>query len=193
MSTEIKQADYFECKSVYWLESVAYCCECSKPTRMFALMALPPFSVYGGHEYTVMDEKGSMLSEIATLPTNLAHFIPQHAKNNFRVDESDIALMAQWMNHCDHCDSKLEDEYVQGPEGPFFPQTEEMMDFIGATKIVGPFIFYDAQTSYCSAMAEWRDAKHHMELIQRTLSDLKRYRGYHWRRGLRDATKSSAN
>lgn len=57
------------------------------------------------------------------------------------VDQQD-ALLAE--RHCEHCDAKQGDHFVQGPDGPFWPYDEAQMKGIEATRLEGPFRLPDA-------------------------------------------------
>jgi len=147
------------CKAVYLLQGTGKCYLCNKPTRMFALMVLPPFSVEGEQD-EAMDEDGSMLNNPTTLPPALVQAIRPVTGSQFRPDRSQMADLFYWMNHCEHCDAKQGDHFVHGPDGPFWPNEESEMPNIVATKLEGPFRVPDASTSYSGAMAHWRDWKH---------------------------------
>ena len=147
------------CQAVYLLQGAGTCYLCKKPTRMFALMVLPPFSVEG-EQVEAMDEDGSMLNMPTALPPALVQAIRPVTGSQFRPDQSRMAELSYWMNHCEHCDAKQGDHFVHGPDGPFWPNDETEMPTIVATKFDGPFRLPDASTSYSGAMADWRDWKH---------------------------------
>ena len=147
------------CQAVYLLQGMGQCYSCQKPTRMFALMALPPFSLEGAQDED-MDEDGSMLHMPTELPPALVEAIRPVVGGFFRPDYRQMAQLSYWINHCEHCDAKQGDHFVHGPNGPFWPDDESDMKAIEATRLDGPFRLPDANTSYSDAMAEWRDWRH---------------------------------
>lgn len=147
------------CQAVYLLQGAGQCYSCKQPTRMFALMVLPPFTLEGAQD-EAQDEDGAMLNMPEDLPPALAQAIHPVTGNLFRRDHSRMADASYWMNHCEHCDAKQGDYFVHGPDGPFWPYGEAQMKAIEATRLEGPFRLADASTSYSGAMADWRDWKH---------------------------------
>lgn len=126
---------------------------------MFSMMALPPFSFEGDQDKT-QDDDGPMLFDIAALPVELAKAIEPISGSLLRIDYSNTAGLAYWMNHCEHCDAKQGDHFVQGPNGPFWPNDQAEMASIEAVRIDGPFRIPNASTAYSGAMADWRDRRH---------------------------------
>ena len=159
MNQDNEENSALTCQSVYLLQGTGNCYLCNKPTRMFALMVLPLFSVEGEQDEAV-DEDGSMLNMSTVLPPALEQAICPVTGSQFRPDRSHMADLSYWMNHCEHCDAKQGDHFVHGPDGPFWPIDESEMLNIVATKLEGPFRVPDASTSYSGAMAHWRDWKH---------------------------------
>lgn len=159
MDNEHEESGALICQAVYLLQGLGQCHSCKKSTRMFALMVLPPFTLEGAQD-EALDEDGAMLRMPEGLPTALAQAIRPVTANLFRRDHSRTAGASYWMNHCEHCDAKQGDHFVQGPDGPFWPNDEAQMKRIEATRLVGPFRLPDASTSYSGAMADWRDWKH---------------------------------
>lgn len=147
------------CQAVYLLQGLGQCYQCKKATRMFALMALPPFTVEGDQD-EAFDDEGPMLRELTDLPDALAQAIRRVTGSFLRRDYSHTASLTYWMNHCEHCNAKQGDHFVHGPDGPFWPNDEAAMRAIEATRLEGPFRLPDASTSYSGAMADWRDWRH---------------------------------
>lgn len=147
------------CQALYILQALSDCYSCKRDTRLFAAMALPPFSLEGDQD-EVMDDGGAMLSELTGLPTALEESIRAITGDLFRPDYSRTVDMMYWMNHCEHCDATQGDFFVHGPNGPFWPYDPAGMDAIQVTRIEGPFRLPDANTSYSGAMADWRDRRH---------------------------------
>lgn len=159
MDSKDKEGGALICQAAYLLQGIGQCYSCRKPTRMFALMLLPPFTLEGAQD-EALDEDGPMLNMPEDLPPELVQAIHPITRNLFRRDQSRMAGASYWMNHCEHCDAKQGDHFVQGPNGPFWPYDEAQMKDIEATRLEGPFRLPDAGTSYSGAMADWRDWKH---------------------------------
>jgi hypothetical protein len=148
------------CEAVYLLQAHGNCYRCKKKTtRMFALMALPPF-VLEGEEFDVMDDDGPMLRELTNLPDNLVRQLRPIVGSMLRADDSRTAGLTYWMNHCEHCEAKQGDYFVQGPDGPFWPEDDAAFLAIEGVRLEGPFRLPDAITVYSGAMASWRDRRH---------------------------------
>jgi hypothetical protein len=147
------------CQAAYLLQGMGQCYSCKKGTRLFALMVLPPFTIDGAQD-EAMDADGSMLNMPTDLPPALVQAIRPVTGSLFRPDHSRMASLSYWMNHCEQCDAKHGDHFVQGPDGPFWPNDESEMRTIEAIRLDGPFRLSDANTSYSGAMAEWRDWRH---------------------------------
>ena len=159
MPEDIASESVLICQAVYLLQAEGTCYRCQRTTRMFALMALPPFA-YEGDDAGVMDEDGPMLREVTNLPDNLTQQLRPIVGSILRLDESKTARSTYWMNHCGHCDAKQGDYYVQGPDGPFWPYNDSQVQAIEAVRLEGPFRLPDANTAYSGAMASWRDRRH---------------------------------
>lgn len=147
------------CGSVYLLVGRGECYACKRSTRLFAFMALPPFELVGDQD-EAMDDEGSLLKEVVDMPASLRSVVAQVTNGKWREDFSRTADQTYWMNHCEWCDAKQGDFFVQGADGPFWPYSEEGLAAIEATKIEGPHTFAAAETSYSGAMADWRDRRH---------------------------------
>lgn len=151
--------DALVCQAVYLLQGLGECYRCKETTRMFALMALPPFSFEGEQDH-VLDDDGPMLREVNELPESLVQALRPMSGSLWREDHSQTAGATYWMNHCEHCDAKQGDHFVQGPNGPFWPNDAVEMQAIEALRIDGPFRIPNANTAYSGAMADWRDHRH---------------------------------
>lgn len=147
------------CQAVYLLTGQGRCHACGEGTRLFALMALPPFEVPDDDE-ELAGEGGLMLSYIDQMPMPLAVQISAQTQDRWRSDYSRTARWGYWMNHCEACDAKQGDHFVHGPEGPFWPYTDAEMDAIGAVRLEGPWQFGEEVSISASLMSEWRDRKH---------------------------------
>ena len=147
------------CGSVYLLTGRGECYACKKATRLFAFMALPPFEAIGDQE-EAMDDDGSMLKEVVDMPDSLKAIVAEQSDGKWREDYSRTADETYWMNHCERCDAKQGDFFVQGADGPFWPYSDAGMEAIEATKVEGPHTFPWADTTYSGAMADWRDRRH---------------------------------
>ena len=151
--------DALICGATYILTGIGECYACEKKTRLFALMGLPPIAFESGED-NGLDDDGPMLNNIGDMPASVVGALMQTSAERWRKDFSRTADESYWMNHCEHCDAKQGDHFVQGPNGPFWPNTEAEMDEIVALRIEGPLRFSDASASYSGAMADWRDRRH---------------------------------
>ena len=139
------------CGSVYLLVGSGACYACKRSTRLFAFMALPPFELVGDQD-EAMDDEGSLLKEVVDMPASLKSVVAQVTNGKWREDFSRTADQTYWMNHCEWCDAKQGDFFVQGADGPFWPYSEEGLAAIEATKIEGPHTFTAAETTYSGAI-----------------------------------------
>ena len=159
MDDEFQDAEALICGSVYLLTSRGECYRCKRITRLFALMALPPFELVGDQDEPE-DADGTMLRDVGAMPQTLAPLVTQHTNGKWHEDYSSTAGERYWMNHCEWCDASQGDFFVHGPSGPFSPYDDAGMAAIEATKIDGPHRFEWAGTGYSGAMADWRDRRH---------------------------------
>lgn len=162
MNSSDEESGALICQAVYLLRGMGQCHSCEKTTQMFALMVLPPFALEGA-QFEPADEGGAMLRRPEALPPELEQEIRPISGNSFRHDNSKMAGQSYWMNHCEHCDAKQGDHFVQGPDGPFWPYDEAQMQGIVAQRFEGPYRLPNIDTSYSGAMAAWRDWKHGVE------------------------------
>lgn len=158
-SKDTEQSGALICGSVYLLAGRGECYACKKSTRLFAPMALPPFETIGDQDET-MDDEGSILKGMVVMPDSLKATVAEQSNGKWCQDYSRAADETYWMNHCEWCDAKQGDFFVQGADGPFWPYSDEGMDAIEATKIDGPHTFPRADTIDSGAMADWRDRRH---------------------------------
>lgn len=152
-------ADALICQAVYILQAHGDCYHCKRQTRMFALMALPPFA-YEGEEPVVMDDDGPLLREVTCPPSNLTQQLEPIVGPILRLDDSRTAGSTYLMNHCEHCDAKQGDFFVLGPDGPFWPYDDAQLQAIEETRLEGPFRLPYANTVYSGAMTVWRERRH---------------------------------
>lgn len=162
--SESHDADALTCQAVYLLQARGPCYSCEKVTSMFAMMVLPPFSLEGEQEPP--DDEGAMLSYVGDLPNSLVLAMGPIVGTILRQDFSHMAGSTYWMNHCEHCDAKQGDHFVQGPGGPFWPDSPSAMDAIEALRLEGPFRLPQAGVCYSGAMAEWRDRYHGIVAVE---------------------------
>lgn len=116
------------CQAVYLLSAVGTCYACTQLTRLFGLMALPPFTFADVEDFS--DDDGFMLSSIEDMDPSLVSHVARTTEGRWRSDQSITAGRTYWMNHCERCDAKQGDRFVHGPDGPFWPYTAEDMDAI---------------------------------------------------------------
>ncbi len=146
----------FVCQAVFLLAAPGDCWTCDRPMRFFALMALPPFGLTGDQLEFEADDV-PMLREITVMPSAITPVISSRAGILWRPDYSRTSGQRYWMNHCEHCDATQGDFFVHGPDGAFWPQSDEQMDTIDALKIEGPHSFVDSNAAYSGAMQAWRE------------------------------------
>lgn len=146
------------CGAVYLLKQHGTCYACGQATPLFALMALPPFTFDDDGEAPLNDD-GFTLSNVVAIQQSLAAELAVNTGGRMRPDTSQTARLAYWMNHCERCDAKQGDHFVQGPDGPFWPHTDEEMDAIQGVLLKGPFRFDQVDCSD-GPMSHWLARKH---------------------------------
>ncbi|MDP9014492.1 MAG: hypothetical protein M3O41_17895 [Pseudomonadota bacterium] len=131
--------------SFFLARTVGTCGHCRRPTSLFAL-AVPP-----GHRTLELDHDGeaedlasdawlladhcAFLFHIEFLPTAVQVRVKQLTQSD-RFGFSDAATGALWGNHCDQCDSFLNDEELFcEPEGAFLPTSESSAGLIHLLRI----------------------------------------------------------
>ena len=152
----------FVCQDVYLLSAPADCWKCGASTRLFALMALPPFTGQGAQIDFDVDDV-SMLTNIGEMPDPLATIVTHRSAGHWRRDHSNTVGSDYWMNHCDQCEAKQGDFFVQGPNGPFWPYDDASAARIECEKVEGPHAFRGADAAYSGAMTAWRNRRDGIE------------------------------
>jgi hypothetical protein len=119
-------------------------------------MALPPF-VFGSPD-DKEDERGLLLKYIRAMPDALAEQLGPDVRQRWRPDDSQTARQTYWMNHCELCDAKQGEHFLQAPDGPFWPATGAEHDALEAVELAGPFTFVDVGWSV-GPMNHWLDRR----------------------------------
>lgn len=172
-STPSRDYRPFVCEAVYVLNALGRCYKCRATTRLWALMALPPFHNDDANDPEFDDEDCPMLTEIEAMPASLEALVAARTNNHWRADRSDTAGSTYWMNHCEHCDARQGDHFVHGPEGEFHPNDDQAEDAIHAERVGGPHSFDGVGVSRSGAMSDWRERR---DGIQREPIDLRSLR-----------------
>lgn len=146
------------CDSVYLLTSSMECYSCRKPSRVHALMVLPPFASSDTDDD--WDEDECMVRHLETMPSTLEDAVASRVSGRWRPTASITLQETYWMNHCEHCDAKQGEFYVHGPDGAFWPNNEAEMDNIQSERFAGPHAFIDGDMNHSGAMIDWRDRLH---------------------------------
>ncbi|NKJ23278.1 hypothetical protein [Dyella sp. SG609] len=134
------------------------CHACGQATPVYALLLVGPFVVEGEVDLAVelTDDSTATLPNPVRLPEAVAAFATQHSQGRFRTDFSRAEERPYWMNHCQHCDTKIGAWYVHNAGGPFFPLNESDFPSITAGRLEGAFVFDDPSLGASSAMDTWR-------------------------------------
>lgn len=99
------------------------CWKCGAETAVYVLAVEPPFERRDGPEQWRAGSKLAILSYVRNLPKRVVDHVKQIAPRYFR-DESQWHPKPYWMNHCDHCGSKIGDyETIESDSAPFNPRT----------------------------------------------------------------------
>jgi hypothetical protein len=124
----------FRSSRYFLAHTVGVCWHCNALTSLFAL-ALPP-----GHEALDLDDDapigetpedtwnvashGAFLFYVEYLPDGVRRRVNGFAPS-YRLGRSDAVEGFHWANHCERCDSLLDDhELFCEPEGAFLPTSE---------------------------------------------------------------------
>lgn len=158
MADDADAHDRFSCHAVFLMSALGECWSCHALTRLWAMMGLPP-TVH----WSLDADDAPMLKDIGRMPAGLAQIVAERTNGRWRSDYSNTVGSSYWMNHCEHCDAKQGDFFVQGPNGPFWPYDEAMAAAIEAERLEGPHVFEDVNLAYSGAMREWRDRREGIE------------------------------
>jgi hypothetical protein len=129
------------------VESRTQCDRCNVVTAVFGL-ALPA----GYESLYVNDDTPDDVIETWEAPGMAAvlsyvDFVPESVANrirsltqHYRLDAHSEADGAFWMNHCEHCGVRLEEEELHGDPGcPFVPVSDEGLEAIQLHEVREPF------------------------------------------------------
>lgn len=118
------------------VESKVDCLQCGYATPVFAF-AVPP-----GHESLQLEDESTaevrgtwespgmaaVLSYIEYLPERVAERI-RALTPNYRIVHIDASGLGFWMNHCEHCGARMDDEALHAdPNGPFGHMPDEGLE-----------------------------------------------------------------
>jgi hypothetical protein len=139
---------------VYVLTAPHQCHECSKETSVHALLLQGPFQVQGEPGVSA-DETSALLKYATSIPAGLLDAVATASKGRWHLDRSRTYGGRYYMNHCEHCGTKIGDHFLGKPEEAYFPLTEEQAGRISGQRVDGPFLFEDPQLSFSMWMDEW--------------------------------------
>ena len=139
---------------VYVLTAPHQCHECSKETKVHALLLQGPFQVQGDPGADA-DETSALLKYATSFPARLLDVVAIESEGRLHLDTSRTYGSRYYMNHCEHCGAKIGDHYLGEPEEAFFPLTAEQLARISGQRVDGPLRFEDPQLSFSMWMDEW--------------------------------------
>jgi hypothetical protein len=143
--------------AAYLLEGEYKCDSCSRPTKVFTVMAAGPLKVEG--DVFGSDEGFScVLRRIDSLPLPLAFAADAASGGRFRPDDSRMAGERYFMNHCNHCGGKVGDWYIHSPGEAFFPTHPNDITRVTGQRFEGPFVFDEPDASWSSWTDDWLEA-----------------------------------
>jgi hypothetical protein len=138
----------------YVLTAPHQCHECSKQTRVHALLLQGPFQVQG-YPGVEPDDVSALLKYATSVPAHLLGVVATEAEGRWHLDASRTYGDRYYMNHCEHCGAKIGDHYLGEPEDAFFPLNARQLARISGQPVDGPFLFEDPQLSVSTWMDEW--------------------------------------
>jgi hypothetical protein len=139
---------------VYVLTAPHQCPECSKETRVHALLLQGPFQVQG-YPGVGADETSALLKYATSIPARLLDALAIESEGRWHLDASRTYGDRYYMNHCEHCGAKIGDHYLGEPEEAYFPLTEEQTRRISGQPVDGPFRFEEPQLGTATWMDDW--------------------------------------
>ena len=88
--------------AAYLLEGEYKCDSCSRPTKVFTVMAAGPLKGEGD-VWVGDDDFSCILRRLDQLPGPIAHAAATASAGRFKLDHSKMAGESYLMNHCEHC------------------------------------------------------------------------------------------
>ncbi|MGY3231843.1 hypothetical protein ACVWWJ_003327 [Luteibacter sp. HA06] len=139
------------------LAATTDCYQCQSKTKVFTILLSGPFALRGEPNLVVaaVDDAVLTLTTAAPLPREVLTVIGKLSQDRYRLDHSQTAGCSYWMNHCEACDAKLGDYYLERPGEAFFPMDDEGFAQLQATCIRGPLEFGEPSCGYNGALAHW--------------------------------------
>jgi len=123
MDTDSEASPELEAPSFGLLLAETTCWHCHQPTPAAALW-VPEFTLDEGDGDRWSDAEPAVLHYIEALPAQATEQLREYAPwmQPARTIGADLTY---WANHCTACNAVQGDHYLFGPDGPFFPQTDE--------------------------------------------------------------------
>ncbi len=152
----MSEANNFEAQNAYILSGRYVCHDCSQEGQVFSVLLAGPFT--GSHN--CLDEINSeqevpIVRRAAELPALLGVLLGKRSNGRFRKDYSQTAAQQYWMNHCEHCDTKIGDWFVHKPGEAFFPTSESEIVKVTGECVPGPWQFDSPELSLSSWTSIW--------------------------------------
>lgn len=138
------------CQELLLLRAGAVCAKCGERTPVFAMMGLP--------EFEVQNAPSTLLRRIQGLPPAVDKAAREFSKGRWRSDQSVTkASGAHWLSHCSHCDTRLDENFTLGADGPFQPRLYKDRRAITMQRLAGPFVLEGVQRQPSLPMLGWLD------------------------------------
>jgi hypothetical protein len=144
--------------AAYLLENEYQCDSCSRPTKVFAVMAAGPLKIEGD-VFGSEEDFSCVLRRLDQLPEPIAQVAQAASEGRLRLDFSRTAGESYLMNHCQHCGGKIGDWFIHKPGEAFFPTHPDDIARIAGQRIEGPFVFDDPDTSWSGWTDDWLEAQ----------------------------------
>lgn len=140
------------CDEVWLLRARTTCPGCGQRTAVYAMLGRP--------EFETADRASSMLRRIAALPPALDKAVREFSRGRWRRDRSEQVAGAHWHSHCEHCQARLGESLVLGPDGPFQPTLYKQRIAIKSLRLPGPVVLDGVQRHDSPPMLAWLDWLH---------------------------------
>lgn len=108
-------------------ESIEKCWSCQADTKVHAIVLPEIVNIGTGQansECTISEEAPCALINIGKINDRAEIFL-KNLSAQFFPDYSRTASQTYWMNHCEHCSTKIGDFYLHKPSHAFFPLSDD--------------------------------------------------------------------
>ncbi len=135
------------CQELLLLRAGVDCPQCGQRTPVFAMMGLP--------EFEVQNAPTTLLRGIAMLPPDVDKAARAFSRGRWRNDRGAKGSGAHWLSHCARCETRLDENFTLGAEGPFQPRLYKQRMAIKLQRMTGPFVLSGVQRLPSLPMLSW--------------------------------------